>query len=878
MISSGGGGPAAVVGGMTGIPATSKKMVQSLKEIVNCPESEIYAMLKECNMDPNETIHRLLSQDSFHQVKSKREKKKEIKETMDSSSRTVSSNASSHSVRGGTERGGRESGVARGKPIHKKDNGPNSLPSSSSQSVNGENSVNQRPMLQSDSPVGDMTQKTGMADGTPFPSQHLSGYHSAWLGVPGQVSMADIVRMGRPQSKATSTPSTMGISHAAYAVVSDTSNNNVKHSFPSTSLPSELHQNLHSSHVPSSSARDMVHEQGTSLTKNVSPNYWPLVEQSSVGNVTYIMESSGTSTAYDDPSSKSECNVNEDNLHQSSQLDDDQVRETNIDGKDLSGDPVESMPSPDEQVSVDASRAETRFNDNSLNVSSCHPQGIEFEQHPGNNWTLQSKPGFLFLPDDDAVSLVAANLQQLNFRSEEPVAPPADNNPAVILPDHLQISSVNCSHLSFGSFGSAISGPFSGSFPSTAMRNNLEASAAANTNPDNNLEAGNVEFYSHELLRSNTNDNVVSRSGAVSGSYEVPSVSQSDVVRLDPEDTAHGDQYAFPSSVPYYGLPSTTQPSAGTYSFAQQNSQMQDLAPLSSVMQGYSNSLPSNFLASNAQLAKEHEFSYESFLATQSMPTKYSTALSSISGATMSMPEIAKPVSQTMPATSIPTGPSLTQHLAVHPYPQQSLPLGAAFPNIYGYPMVPQNYFLPPAFQQTYPSNNAFQQSPAAAHSTGIKYMLPQYKNSVSVSSLPHSAAVGSGYGGFGTSTNLPGSFALNPSTAPSASTTYEELLNSHYSTLQQNENSGMWVQGSGSRTMAAALPSSTYYSYQTQNQQSGFRQSQQPSQYGLQGYPNFYHSQSAVSQEHQQMSDGNLNSSQGPASQQSQQIWQHSY
>lgn len=44
------------------IPAASKKMVQNLKEIVNCPEHEIYAMLKECNMDPNDTVNRLLSQ------------------------------------------------------------------------------------------------------------------------------------------------------------------------------------------------------------------------------------------------------------------------------------------------------------------------------------------------------------------------------------------------------------------------------------------------------------------------------------------------------------------------------------------------------------------------------------------------------------------------------------------------------------------------------------------------------------------------------------------------------------------------------------------------------------------------------------------------
>lgn len=49
--------------GLSGIPAGSRKMVQSLKEIVNnCTEQEIYAMLKDCNMDPNEAVNRLLAQ------------------------------------------------------------------------------------------------------------------------------------------------------------------------------------------------------------------------------------------------------------------------------------------------------------------------------------------------------------------------------------------------------------------------------------------------------------------------------------------------------------------------------------------------------------------------------------------------------------------------------------------------------------------------------------------------------------------------------------------------------------------------------------------------------------------------------------------------
>ena len=61
----GGGGVSSVngkgSGGISAIPAASRKMVQSLREVVNCSEQEIYAMLKECNMDPNDAVHRLLS-------------------------------------------------------------------------------------------------------------------------------------------------------------------------------------------------------------------------------------------------------------------------------------------------------------------------------------------------------------------------------------------------------------------------------------------------------------------------------------------------------------------------------------------------------------------------------------------------------------------------------------------------------------------------------------------------------------------------------------------------------------------------------------------------------------------------------------------------
>ncbi|XP_071736703.1 GBF-interacting protein 1-like [Rutidosis leptorrhynchoides] len=61
------------------IPNNVRKIIQNIKEITgNHSEDEIYAMLKECSMDPNETVQKLLSQDPFHEVRRKRDRKKEI--------------------------------------------------------------------------------------------------------------------------------------------------------------------------------------------------------------------------------------------------------------------------------------------------------------------------------------------------------------------------------------------------------------------------------------------------------------------------------------------------------------------------------------------------------------------------------------------------------------------------------------------------------------------------------------------------------------------------------------------------------------------------------------------------------------------------------
>ncbi|GJN40076.1 hypothetical protein PR202_gb29244 [Eleusine coracana subsp. coracana] len=60
------------------IPAAMRRMIQDIKEIAGGhADEEVYAVLCECDMDPNEAAQRLLSRGTFHEVKRKRDKKKE---------------------------------------------------------------------------------------------------------------------------------------------------------------------------------------------------------------------------------------------------------------------------------------------------------------------------------------------------------------------------------------------------------------------------------------------------------------------------------------------------------------------------------------------------------------------------------------------------------------------------------------------------------------------------------------------------------------------------------------------------------------------------------------------------------------------------------
>ncbi|CAN1236063.1 GBF-interacting protein 1 [Linum grandiflorum] len=97
-MSSGGAGDRVRVS----IPVNVRKTIQNIKEITgNHTDEEIYAMLKECSMDPNETTQKLLALDPFLEVRRKRDKKKENVNNKDAGDSRWRSGTQGRGSRGG---------------------------------------------------------------------------------------------------------------------------------------------------------------------------------------------------------------------------------------------------------------------------------------------------------------------------------------------------------------------------------------------------------------------------------------------------------------------------------------------------------------------------------------------------------------------------------------------------------------------------------------------------------------------------------------------------------------------------------------------------------------------------------------------------------
>nr|CAB3477847.1 unnamed protein product [Digitaria exilis] len=420
-MSGGGGGGGRGVAGP--VPASARKLVQGLKEIVNRPDAEIYAALRECGMDPDEAVSRLLSQDTFQEVKSKRDKKKEKRQSQDLEEQVAQIVEPLEVVQTVLDEAVPFSLDPVALIIWYQDHRYWDLPCQ-----------HPIPLRSNHLPAN----KDVVPNGSVGAPQSSSGFQHPWCGVPGQMSMADIVKMGRPQDEPPSGTQSRGIEKS-----SDTSSATP---FNSSVLVS-----------------DAAYSQENSETE----------ENSSV-----IVK----------PAISSETHL--------------EILEEN-----------------------------NQFNDGLLSTHQAQVHSYVDNEVEVSNLDAES---------------AAANFQHLSLQNEDLVpTKSAEDNPAVILPDHLQAANADCAHLSFGSFES---GAFSGLLSSNVPKSSLEEEVPI---PDESpsvdqIDVRNQDYYDNSALNPPA-DEVETRIGTNLETIDGPSVSEPDVLRQSALDVP-GLQYNLPSS------------------------------------------------------------------------------------------------------------------------------------------------------------------------------------------------------------------------------------------------------------------------------------------------------------------------------------------
>ncbi|XP_050381044.1 uncharacterized protein LOC126798200 isoform X2 [Argentina anserina] len=769
------------------LPGT-KKVIQSLKEVVNCPEAEIYAVLKECNMDPNEAVQRLLSLDTFHEVKSKRERRKEMKETQDFRPR-VYNGSSIRGVRAATEHITGSCGSTQmsynelGKAAYKGQNGfaaPSPHPS-----IVGR-TTNQQPLSHSDS----FSSSLGSGDVISASAQPSIGNQSAWSTMSsGHFSMADIVKMGKNPSKG---------SHISSEI-------------------SSLHQDACETNSFNYNVGSSQYS-GDAAGQNALGDEWPVIEQSTAAN-----GSSAINANEDAHTNRSNSYCTESNMLRDYQPD--KVRGSEV-GFNSENHGSDHSVSGRAKIVDGSSGRSYRVDSLSSNSSSCGSHRRTNENEEGKAFPNQS------ISDDVAVSSATINMQQLSLKKEEP-----EDQCTVVLPNNLQELAADCSHLSFGTYKSG---------NNTASRSQSFQNDLGGTYSGVDASFSGNSGYNHDELLGSLYDN--GRATIDAKYYDFPANSQPELVKHDIlEALGHKGITALPD----FSSDNILRASSGM-SFAWEEPKFKNVPPLQSDM-AYPDSLRSDLLESTFQSLRGSDLPFSQLLGTPSMPSRYSSAVSSVNSSTISMSEALR--SAALPLAEVSS--VLPQHLTARSYIQ---PTYEQIANIIGYPTPPQSFSRTPAsLQQAYVGGAGLHQSVS-----GMEYNLPQHRNGASISRVSPSAA-GGGHGSFGTSTNVHGNYLHNSSVAPISNMDYDDVFRSQYK-------------------------DGNHLNPLHQNQQyAGYRQEQAgqvPSQlqhYGSMGYPDLYNSQMGLTQERQRQSHnesgfGGIAGRPDLSPQQLHQIWQQTY
>lgn len=205
-------------------------------------------------------------------------------------------------------------------------------------------------------------------DGNVSASQPSSGYQPVWVGVPGKKSLADIVKMGRPQTKASS--------------ASKSSHNSANHHLTYAPPSSELYHDLSSSEDHGSKVSNLYTEPGA-----VSDE-WPLIDPPQAASMSSVLESHTDSQLHPDQS-----NLPYDKFNQHTHSDTDEVEaEEDSSIEDLSANHVSSVTVSSRNMQEDKSGDPSLFDNDMYNTN--------MGSYQSHNHAFQNEEGeyFSFIP------------------------------------------------------------------------------------------------------------------------------------------------------------------------------------------------------------------------------------------------------------------------------------------------------------------------------------------------------------------------------------------------------------------------------------------------------------------------------------------------
>ncbi|KAI5074379.1 hypothetical protein GOP47_0010340 [Adiantum capillus-veneris] len=860
------------------IPANARKVVQDLQEIVKISEEEIYAMLKECNMDPNETVQRLLNQDTFHEVKRRHKKKENLnKELGETRVRTAGVGSS---MRGGRPRArgnyaprynSEFSSGGRGQAYGGRDNGTqqNGKNSNLAPGVPVDSQAQVKPVVHSTNENGPMatTAASGLAVVPNGSSQYTRVVQAPRASVgPGQATMADIVKSSAANhANAASAPLKVASQQPLYP--------------PDGSLPSASDHVLHS-YVDSLGGKQnlgtvglerSVREFSPSLplqagsTSEPSEQGPPIRQLGAYRLDAFSSVNDGSAADSDIPSTSVP-----------SSLPQELISSLEVSSE---GPTVQSSSGSPEQPS---SRAPIIASLHGRMVYQSQPQTLGSEKGSGLEWRPKSPvkaatPFQLFTSvneapsrsgtsQDDSMELFlnsTSKLQQLSIHGDQPV----------IIPDHLQVPEADRTHLNFGSFGEDFetNSNFVDDEEDDDKKSTVSVEDSLNDEettieqpPAPSLVSTSAVSIADSYKQQPLPSPVEALVGREDVKINMPApvalpVSQPEVSK--PETLVQQSvQHPILSSVHgYAGSGAVPQLTSGQFTYEAPETQTQEVSRPSSFVSYSDPSANANYYNPVFRPSPDLDARYAQFVSASS--NKYGTGIPQMTGQGLSSSQeggnsIALPTSgpagQTSQAVSL-SQSTLTipqQHIPIQAYPSQhaGVPLTPFGANVFGIHFVPQSYgYTPPPYQHSYSGHGhtPLPQAPdiffapgssygaAGYPSSGavpMKYAFSQYKPGGAAGNAPHTA-VAAGYGNFSTSPS--GFTTINSAVTSASASGYEDASGQQYKesnlfipSQQPAQGSGVWIQNPPSRDMTG-MQTNSYYNLLGQGQHTSFAHTQ---------------------------------------------------